>query len=69
MTAYLSDDVARCVGRYGLKPDDPVCRRREQCARYQALLAHPRDVPIPMRISVAIALCTGEDDYMIQGEA
>lgn len=65
----LPADVSRCVGRFGLGAEDPVCDRREQCVRYQALLAHPSDTPIPMETPVHTALCRDGDDWMIGGQA
>jgi hypothetical protein len=66
---FISDDTARCVGRFGLRPDDAVCERRAHCLRYIALLQWPADVPIPLRISVHTGLCRDGDDYLIEGEA
>lgn len=63
------NDVARCVGRFGLGADDPVCKRREQCLRYTALLAWPRDVSIPLQIPVHTGLCADGTDWMIGGAA
>ena len=47
MKRYISHDTARCVGRFGLGPDDPVCERRQRCLRYIALLQQPMDTPVP----------------------
>lgn len=33
----LPYDASRCAGRIGLGPDDPVCSKRETCARYRAI--------------------------------
>lgn len=61
----LPNDIARCVGRNALTPDSPICPRREQCARYVALLEHPKDAPIQYT-PVAMHLCSEGDDYMIE---
>jgi len=66
---FISDDTARCVGRFGLGPDDNTCRIRHRCLRYIALVEWPADVPIPLRISVATGLCRDGDDYFIEAEA
>lgn len=64
------NDVSRCAGRIGgLGPDDLICERRERCLRYQALLAWPRDQPIPLAIPVHTGLCRDGQDWMIGGEA
>lgn len=66
---FISDDTARCVGRFGLRPGDAVCKRRDHCLRFIALMQWPEDVPIPMRITVHTGLCRDGDDYFIEGEA
>jgi hypothetical protein len=66
---FISDDTARCVGRFGLGPDDETCRIRHRCLRYIALIERPEGVPIPIRIHVATGLCRDGDDYFIEGEA
>lgn len=30
----LPYDMTRCAGRLGIGPDDPICQKRAQCARY-----------------------------------
>lgn len=69
MKRYISHDTARCVGRFGLGQDDPVCERRQRCLRYIALLQHPMDTPVPRSTPVETGLCRDGDDYMIEGEA
>jgi hypothetical protein len=66
---FISDDTARCVGRFGLGPDHETCRIRHRCLRYVALVEWPAEVPLPMRITVATGLCRDGDDYFIEGEA
>lgn len=65
----LPNDVSPCAGRFGLGPDDPICPRREQCARYQALLAWSHGRPIPVQIPVATGLCRDGDDHFIGADA
>ena len=66
---FISEATARCVGRFGLGPDDPICPRREHCLRYIAMVQWPEHVAIPIRISVQTGLCRDGDDYFIEGEA
>lgn len=61
----LPNDIARCVGRTALTPDAPICPRREQCARYVALLEHPKGEPIQYT-PVVMHLCTDTEDAMIE---
>jgi hypothetical protein len=60
---------SRCAGRFGLGPDDPVCPRRQQCARYLAMLG-PDAEQFPGGylgfISVHTGMCRHGDDYMIK---
>jgi hypothetical protein len=64
-------DISRCAGRFGLGPDDPICERRHECARFVALLngdgadesGRWRGVP------VATGLCRDGDDYFIEMDA
>jgi hypothetical protein len=60
----LPNDIARCVGRNALTPDSPICPRREQCARYVALLEHPKGETC--MTPIAMHLCSEGDDYMIE---
>lgn len=69
MMRQLPGDVARCAGRFGLGPDDPVCERRDQCLRYQGLINWPNDDPERFRIPVHTGLCASREDWMIGGEA
>lgn len=62
-------DVSRCAGRFGLGPDDPVCPRREQCARYLAIIGPDRErfpKGYPAIWSVHTGLCRHGDDCMIE---
>lgn len=66
----LSNDTCRCAGRFGLGPDDPVCERREACARYVEFRDHwPNNDPIRYVIPVSTGLCRDGDDYLIPLEA
>lgn len=58
----LPNDISRCVGRNALTPDAPTCERREQCARYVALLDTEGEVYAP----VSMHLCTDTEDAMIE---
>ena len=69
MTRYISDDTARCAGRFGLADEDQLCPRRLQCPRFIALVEWPDDEPIPFRIPVHTGLCADGTDWMIGGEA
>lgn len=64
----LPNDVSRCVGRFGLRPDDPVCPRRESCQRYMQLAEDRNRWPEgwPVCVPVATGLCREGDDYMIE---
>jgi hypothetical protein len=59
----LGNDICRCVGRKALTPEAPICERREQCARYVALLEQPEG---PVLSPVAMHLCTDTDDFLIE---
>jgi hypothetical protein len=62
-------DISRCAGRFGLGPDDPVCPRRQQCARYLSMLGPDREQfpdGYPRHISVHTGMCRHGDDYMIE---
>lgn len=63
----LLADIARCAGRFGLAPDDPICPRREQCARYVALMTSDGadETGEWNRISVFAGLCRDGEDHMI----
>lgn len=65
----LPADIARCVGRFGLGPDDPLCPRRDACVRYQALRQQPPDTSVPLRTPVHTGLCRDGEDWMIGGQA
>lgn len=62
----LPNDVSRCVGRNALTADGPVCERREQCARYVALLNHPKGESV--MVPVAMHLCGDGDDGFIPAD-
>lgn len=66
----LLDDVTRCVGRFGLGPDDAICERRHQCARYLAMDSDRERFPggYPSHISVATGLCRDGGDWCIPVE-
>jgi len=68
MTRLISNDTARCVGRFGLGPDDPICPRREQCARYRQMEADREQFPdgYPMWVSVFPGMCRDGEDHMIE---
>ena len=68
-TPMLPLDIARCAGRFGLGPDDPVCERRSACQRYLAMLDWPRDMPYPPTTPVHTGLCADGSDWMIGGTA
>ena len=63
----LPRDLSRCAGRFGLGPDDPVCPRREQCARYVALLARDGadETGAWIGVPVATGLCREGEDFLI----
>lgn len=67
----IYNDIARCVGRFGLGPDDPICPRRQQCARYRQIEIDRERFPdgYPEFVSVSTGLCRDGDDYLIQMEA
>ena len=62
----LPFSVTRCAGRpHGLGPDDPVCERRNQCARYLAMVGEDRErFPdgYPLSVHVASGLCVDDID-------
>jgi len=64
-------DISRCVGRFGLGPDDPICPRRDQCARYLAMEADRVRWPngYPPYVPVATGLCRDGDDFYIEADA
>lgn len=66
----LPDDVSRCVGRFGLGPDDPICPRRNHCARYLEMVGDRERFPggYPSHISVATGLCRDGGDWCIPVE-
>lgn len=64
----LPNDVSRCVGRFGLGPDDPICERREACLRYLDMQQQPQGESWG-RIPVSTGLCRDGEDWMIGGEA
>lgn len=68
MKNLIYNDVARCVGRFGLGPDDPICPHRESCTRYLQITLDRDRFPdgIPLGISYATGLCADGDDYMIR---
>lgn len=63
----LSSDVSRCVGRFGLGENDPVCPRRSECARYVAMADDREKYPegYPESISVSTGLCRDGGDFFI----
>lgn len=69
----LSLRVTRCAGRpYGLGADDPVCERRNQCARYLAMISKDRERwpdGYPPDVPVHTGLCLdGQDWYIAESE-
>lgn len=63
----IQNDIARCVGRFGLGPDDPICPRRQQCARYRQIAIDRERFPggYPEFVSMFTGLCRDGDDYLI----
>jgi hypothetical protein len=68
----IYNDIARCVGRLGpgLGPDDPICPRRQQCARYRQIEIDRARFPdgCPEFVSASTGLCRDGDDYLIPME-
>ena len=66
----ICNDIARCVGRFGLGPDDPICPRRQQCARYRQIAIDRGRFPdgYPEFVSVFNGLCRDGDDELIPME-
>ena len=64
----LPNDVSRCVGRFGLGPDDPICERREACPPHVDMQQQPLGESWG-RIPVSTGLCRDGEDWMIGGEA
>lgn len=64
----LPRDISRCVGRFGLGTDDPICSRRSECARYVALIEGDGEDETGSwnTISVATGLCRDGEDHFIQ---
>lgn len=63
----LPNDISRCVGRFGLGVDDPICDRRATCKRYTAML-DDRDrwlAGYPAHVPVATGLCRDGDDHYL----
>ena len=63
----LRSDISRCVGRFGLEPDDPVCPRRSTCLRYVTMF-HDRirwAEGYPKTTPVHTGLCRDGGDYFI----
>jgi hypothetical protein len=58
----LPADYTRCVGRFGLGPDDPSCPLRSLCARHRAMDADRERWPggYPSQVSVATGLCRND---------
>ena len=67
---FLPFDISRCVGRFGLGPDDPICPRRDHCARYLAITTDRERWPngYPPYVPVATGLCRDGDDFYIGGD-
>lgn len=64
----ICNDIARCAGRFGLGPDDPICERRNECARHQQMAIDRKRFPdgCPEFIPVHTGLCSPhEHDYLI----
>jgi hypothetical protein len=63
----IADNISRCVGRFGLGPDDPICERRNHCARYLEMFKDRERFPdgYPSRISVRTGLCRDGGDFHI----
>ena len=62
-------DVSRCAGRFGPSPGDPVCPRRQQCARYLAMLGPDRERfhdGYPGFVLLHDGLCKDGDDNIIE---
>jgi hypothetical protein len=67
----IHNDIDRCDGRMvslSIGTADPICPRRDQCARYRQMAidhisASGRYIP------VTTSLCEGGDDYLIPMEA
>ena len=60
----------RCAGRFGLGPNDPVCPRRQQCARYLAMIGKDRERwpdGYPPEVPVHTGLCRDGQDWYIAG--
>lgn len=58
----LPDSMARCAGRFGLGPDDPICHLRDSCMRHVAMQADRERWPdgYPERVRVDTGLCNGD---------
>lgn len=72
MSDLILRDVSRCVGRFGLGPDDPVCPRRQQCARYRQLDVDRDRWPdgYPRAVSVQTGMCRdGVDRFLVVEES
>lgn len=70
-THFLPFDISRCVGRFGLGPDDPICPRRGTCLRYLAMAADAERWPngYPPYVPVSTGLCADGSDHYIDQEA
>ena len=67
----LTRDISRCTGRFGLVPDDPICQRRNECARFVALInGDGTDADGAwIGVQVATGLCRDGGDYFIGADA
>jgi hypothetical protein len=69
----IHNDIDRCDGRMvslSIGTADPICPRRDQCARYRQMAIDRANAASAIcNIRVTTSLCEGGDDYMIPMEA
>jgi hypothetical protein len=64
----IQNDISRCVGRFGIGPDDPICPRRQQCARYRQIAIDRARFQEGRPVFVSTGLCRDGDDHLIPME-